>query len=125
MAGVKGKSGGKRPGAGRKPAQARGAKPKSSAAGEVPAGGDCVADAKSPLDDAVKREPLEFLELVMNDPTAPLKERIRAGVAAAQYRHTKRGDGGKKEEAAGKAAKAATGRFGPRKPPLALVNGGR
>jgi phage terminase small subunit len=123
MAGVKGRSGGPRknsggarPGAGRKP------KPKTDESPNLSAEG---VESIDPLSQPVKREPLEFLELVMNDPTAPLKDRIRAGVAAAQYRHTKRGDGGKKEEQAGKAEKAAGGRFGPRKPPLSVVSGGR
>lgn len=73
-----------------------------------------------PLQDGAVREPLTFLELVMNDPTAPLKDRIRAGVAAAQYRHMKRGDGGKKEEAAGKAEKAAS-KYAPARAPLKVV----
>ena len=68
-----------------------------------------------------KREPLEFLEDVLNMPGAPLKDRIRSAIAAAQYRHTKRGDGGKKEEAAEKAEKAGSGRFGPRAAPPALA----
>lgn len=77
------------------------------------------------LQDGAKREPLEFLELVMNDPMAPLKDRIRSAIAAAQYRHMKRGDGGKKEEAADKAKKAAGGKFGVRQgPPSLKVVGG-
>jgi hypothetical protein len=47
---------------------------------------------------------------------------VRAAVAAAQYRHTKKGDGGKKEEAAEKAKKASTGRFAAATAPLKLVN---
>ncbi|MES2634033.1 MAG: hypothetical protein V4669_13750 [Pseudomonadota bacterium] len=59
----------------------------------------------------------------MNDPKVDIKQRIRAGIAAAQYRHTKRGDGGKKDEAAGAAKKAAAGKFGSRPAPLKVVGG--
>jgi phage terminase small subunit len=143
MAGVKGRSGGarpnsggKRPGAGRKPK----AKPQKSAnpvgpqksteLESQPHGGALKrehapkVDPAEPLMDGTKREPLEFLELVLNTPGAPLKDRIRAAIAAAQYRHTKRHDGGKKDEADEKAKKAAGGRFGVRKPPSLKVVGG-
>lgn len=142
MAGVKGKSGGprpnsggKRPGAGRKPKaaaksanqppatklqvtlepQARGGALKRSKAAK--------AEPTGALVDGKTRDPLQFLELVINDPTAPLKDRIRAAVAAAQYRHTKLHDGGKKDAATGKAGKAAKGRFGARPAPLKVVGG--
>lgn len=146
MAGVKGRSGGprpnsggKRPGAGRKPKAppAKSANPARADGAEVvtgleaqPHGGALKrSKAETPepgqaLVDGKTRDPLEFLELVLNDPTAPLKERIRAAVAAAQYRHTKRHDGGKKEETAERAAKAAKGKFGARPAPLKLVGGG-
>lgn len=143
MAGVKGRSGGarpnsggKRPGAGRKP-KAKSAKPPVGGAADVaveleaqPHGGalkrsHAVApEADSPLMDGTKRDALEFLELVLNEPGAPLKDRIRAAIAAAQYRHTKRGDGGKKEEEAARAGKAAKGRYGVRQPPSLKVVGG-
>jgi hypothetical protein len=139
MAGVKGRSGGARPGAGRKP------KAKAPAANQTPQtpgvkvtqepqahGGSLKrAKAKQPdqtsaLNDGKTRDPLTFLELVINDPQAPLKDRIRAAVAAAQYRHTKRHDGGKKEDTAGKAKEAATGRFSaPAVPPRLAAAGGR
>ena len=41
---------------------------------------------------------------------------VRAAIAAVQYTHTKRGDGGKKEEAAERAGKAAS-RFATAAPP--------
>ena len=123
MAGVKGRSGGARPnaggkraGAGRKPKAPSGTPEKSANAEQAPA-------PTSPLLDGQVREPLAFLELVMNDPATPLKERVRSAIAAAQYRHTKRGDGGKKEEAIGKAKTAAKGRFGARPAPLKVVGG--
>lgn len=139
MAGVKGRSGGARPGAGRKP------KPKGLAGNQMPkAAGVQVTqepqphggalrrskatkpDKTSALADGKKRDPLEFLELVVNDPQAPLKDRIRAAVAAAQYRHTKVHDGGKKDATADKAKGAAGGRFStPGAPPRLAVAGGK
>lgn len=48
---------------------------------------------------------------------------VRAAIAAVQYTHTKKGDGGKKEEQ-GAAAKRAANRFAPSAPPkLAAANG--
>jgi phage terminase small subunit len=140
MAGVKGKSGGPRknaggarPGAGRKP-KAKAAKSANSAGPQAtveleaqPHGGALKRshapeiDPAAALMDGTKREPLEFLELVLNLPAAPLKDRIRAAIAAAQYRHMKKGDGGKKDEQADKAKKAAGGRFRAAAAPLALV----
>jgi hypothetical protein len=46
---------------------------------------------------------------------------VRAAVAAVQYTHTKRGDGGKKDEQAERAARAVAGKFAPAAPPLKLV----
>lgn len=116
MSGVKGRSGGPRAnsggarkGAGRKPK----AQPEEANVAGLPS--DSTGERK---------DPLQFLEDVVNDPTAPLKDRIRAAVAAAQYKHTKRHDGGKLEEAQERAEKAAKGRFGVRPPPLKLVGNG-
>lgn len=100
MAGVKGKcggprpnSGGARPGAGRKP------NPKPDPA--VNPGMD----------------PLEFLEGVMQGTIEATALQVRAAVAAAQYRHTKKGDGGKKDERDAAAGKVASGKFGSAEPP--------
>lgn len=50
---------------------------------------------------------------------------VRAAIAAVQYTHTRRSDGGKKVEQAEMAAKAATGRFAGKAPPtLSIVGGG-
>jgi hypothetical protein len=76
------------------------------------------------LTDGKKRDPLEFLEMVVNDPSAPLKDRIRAAIAAAQYKHTKLHDGGKKDATADAAKKAAGGRFAPKAPPKLVVSNG-
>jgi phage terminase small subunit len=144
MAGVKGKSGGPRknaggarPGAGRKPKakagkSANGAGPQATVELEAQPHGGALKrshaqeiDPAEALMDGTKREPLEFLELVLNLPEAPLKDRIRAAIAAAQYRHMKKGDGGKKEEADAKAKKAASGRFAPKAPPRLVAAGGK
>lgn len=123
MAGVKGRSGGARPGAGRKklkvdavsvelePQAHGGALKRSHAAEPEP--------AVVPGD----MDPLEFLEGVMRGTIDATPLQVRAAVAAAQYRHMKKGDGGKKEEQAGKAKKAAAGRFGAPAAPLKLVGG--
>ncbi len=103
MAGVKGRSGGARPGAGRKP------KPKLPAPPpvEIP---EC--------------DMLRFLQDVALGRVEATPVQVRAAIAAVQYTHTKRGDGGKKEEAAGKAKKAAGGRFGAAAPPRLVASGG-
>jgi hypothetical protein len=103
MAGVKGMKGGggARPGAGRKP------KPKA-APPRVPGNED--------------QQPLEFLLGVQNNPEVPIKDRIRAAVAAAQYVHMKKGDGGKKDEQAAAAKKAGSGKFSSSAPPKLVVN---
>lgn len=95
MPGVKGRSGGKREGAGRKPNTVE------------------IAGAESPL---------AFLEAVMNDPAAPIAQRVRSAIAAAQYRHVKKSDGGKKDEQADKAKKAGAGKFAAAAAPLKLVS---
>lgn len=100
MAGVKGKSGGARPGAGRKPKE----KP-----GVVPVEG--VNDM------------LELLQQVALGRVEANALQVRAAIAAVQYTHMKKGDGGKKDEAADRARKAA-GKFGATAPPrLAAANG--
>jgi phage terminase small subunit len=79
-------------------------------------------------DDAVPAndDALAFLLSVQNSLNVDIKLRVRAAIAAAQYQHTKRGDGGKKEELADKAKKAAGGKFGVRQgPPSLKVVGGR
>lgn len=45
---------------------------------------------------------------------------VRAAIAAVQYTHAKKADGGKKEEADNAAKKAAAGRFAPRTGPTVV-----
>jgi hypothetical protein len=50
---------------------------------------------------------------------------VRAAIAAAQYLHLKKGDGGKKEGDAEKAKKAGAGKFAPAPPPKLVAAGGK
>ena len=104
MAGVKGRSGGARPNSGgARPGAGR--KPKPVELIEVPA----------------SDTPLAFLLSVMNDNDADPQLRVKAATTAAQYIHTRKQDGGKKDELADKAKQAATGRFAATAAPLKLV----
>lgn len=100
MAGKPGRSGGARPGAGRKP---------KNKASNVP----------------VVQEPTDMLTLLQNvalgvTEATPLQ--VRAAIAAVQYTHTKRADGGKKEEKQDAAKKAAGGKFSAATPPKLVVS---
>lgn len=70
---------------------------------------------KKPVDPlSVKaRDPLKFLLGVMQDEAADPRLRVRAAIAAAQYVHVKRADGGKKEEREAGAKEAGKGKFAP------------
>lgn len=95
MAGVKGRSGGARPGAGRK---------------------------KRPTTSASQRDPLEFLLDVMQGVVEPSTAQMQAAIAAAQYMHAKAGADGKKGQRKTAATGAAGGKFAASAPPkLALV----
>jgi hypothetical protein len=98
--GMKG-GGGARPGAGRKPQQ---------------------KEEKITIATNGKQSPLEFLLSIMNDNEVEDKLRIDAAKTAAQYCHSKKGEGGKKEEDADKAKKAGSGKFGASAPPPRLVS---
>lgn len=117
MAGVKGKSGGPRknaggarPGAGRKPKSANTPPPPPP------------TETEQPQVDPSKLDNLEWLEAVRKGLIDAKPIQVRAAIAAVQYTHTKRGDGGKKDEAAEKAKKAAS-KFATVAPPLKLVRG--
>ena len=120
MAGVKGRSGGprpnsggKRPGAGRKP------KAKPADAGVVPV--VPPAEGEPPVD-VSKLNMLELLQAVALGKVQATPLQVRAAIAAVQYTHTKRGDGGKKDEIQEKAERAAVGRFSPAAPPRLVAN---
>ena len=63
------------------------------------------------------RDPLEFLLDVMQGRVEANAGQVRAAVAAAQYTHMKKGDGGIKDAKMDAAKKAATGKFAPSAPP--------
>lgn len=68
--------------------------------------------------------PLEFLMGVMNDMAQDPRLRVRAAITAAQYQHSKVGEGGKKEQKA-ENAKTAAARFGQAAPPRLAAAGGK
>ena len=94
MAGMKGRSGGARPGAGRKAA---------------PTAPNHAAD------------PLAFLLSVMRGELEPSARQMTAAVVAARYMHRLAGEAGKKDERAEAAKKAATGKFRPAQSPVMLL----
>jgi len=107
MAGVKGRSGGPRKGAGRKP---------KSKAPEVAQDAPEIHEAKDMLD------MLQKIALGRINAT-PIQ--LRAAIAAVQYTHPKKGEGGKKE-AKGKAAEAAGGgKFAPASGPRLVALDGK
>ena len=103
MAGVKGMKGGggARQGAGRKPKD------------------------RPPVDNTpIPQGDIDMLRLLQDvalgrTEATPLQ--VRAAIAAVQYTHTKRSDGGKKEEKAEAAAKVAS-KFAAATPPRLIVN---
>jgi phage terminase small subunit len=101
MAGVKGRSGGARAGAGRKK------NPEN------------VGAEYSPTTAGLS--PLEALEIFMNDPEVPVALRLKAAGLAAPFRHKKMGEG-TKADANNDAANAATGgKYAPRTGPRGAV----
>jgi len=111
MAGVPGKSGGPRPNSG-------GARSGAGRPPKVP-----ETPPAPPADVPFETDPLAYLLRAMNDPLLTPALRVRAAITAAQYKHTKRHDGGKKEEQQEAAERAGSGRFAPAAPPLKLVGG--
>ncbi|CAB4163481.1 hypothetical protein UFOVP814_29 [uncultured Caudovirales phage] len=146
MAGVKGRSGGKRTGAGRKaefkpledvparpervtaPNDAQVAKvaarvAKSIAKAEA-AKVAAPAEPETPhpaFDSQQFSDPKDFLAWVMNNPTADGKVRVSAAVALMPYTHKKVGEQGKKEERQD-AAKKVAAKFTASAPPKLVVS---
>ncbi|HFX2801152.1 TPA: hypothetical protein ACID7X_002174 [Pseudomonas aeruginosa] len=132
MAGVKGKSGGPRknaggarPGAGRKPKNSAIESAKESSGSvrdelEPQAHGGTLKRSRSEPVLASKMDMLEYLQGVALGLIESTPLQVRAAIAAVQYTHAKKGEGGKKDEQA-EAAKAAGRKFGSTPPPLRAV----
>lgn len=103
MAGVKGRSGGKRQGSGRNPAD------------------PVIIDSEALL----TRNPTQFLTALMNDPSADIKVRADAAKAllAAELRSAEAK--GKKDVRQEAANKAGSGKFAPAQPPKLVAAGGK
>lgn len=88
---------------------------------------ESVQDALStPVTDGAGLNMLELLQAIALGKIDATALQVRAAVAAVQYTHTKRGDGGKKEEQNDKAKKVAGGKFSPAAAPrLVSSNGAR
>ena len=109
MAGVKGKSGGPRPNSG-------GARP---GAGRKPKPKPAPVDVEAHL---AGLDMLQMLQAVALGKVQATSLQVRASIAAVQYTHIKRHDGGKREEVGEKSKKAAGGRFAASAPPKLIVN---
>ena len=72
------------------------------------------------------KDPLAFLVAVMRGEIEPTPNQLKAAIAAAQYVHAKKGEGGKKEQR-GEAAQrvASESRFAPAQGPRLVVNNKR
>ncbi len=118
MAGTKGMKGGggSRPGAGRKK--------KSAVSVEMepqPHGGELRRERAEPVQIA-ECDMLKMLQDVALGRVDATALQVRAAIAAVQYTHTKRSDGGKKEDQADKARNVAGGKFSSSSPPKLIVN---
>ena len=108
MAGVKGKSGGARPGTGgARPGAGRKPKPPPEMLKAATAGSD--------------QDPKQFLLNVMNDDLADPRLRMDAAKALLPFVYQKLSEGGKKNERLNSAKRAGTGKFSAAPPPLRLV----
>ena len=101
MAGKPGRSGGARPGAGRKPKE------------------PAIITLAATYDD-----PAKFLRAVMNDSGSEARLRVDAAKALMPFVHKKLGEGGKKEQK-DEAAKKVAGRFTAAAPPRLAAAGGK
>ena len=124
MAGVKGRSGGARPGAGRK-AKEKPEVVKSTTDKLEPQlhGGALKRRTAEPVPQDDK-DMLTFLQDVALGRTDASNIQVRAAIAAVQYTNRKMGDSGKKEERDEKARKVAA-RFAPAAPPKLAAVGGK
>ena len=103
MAGTKGHSGGSRPNTG-------GARPGAGRPKSTP----------TLIEIEPTNDPLQFLQVVMNDDAIDLKLRAAAAIALMPYIHAKKNEG-KKDEKQTAAKKASAGKFASVSPPMRLV----
>ena len=103
MAGMKGRSGGSRPNTG-------GARPGAGRPKSQP----ILIDIQQTND------PLQFLQVVMNDDAIDLKLRAAAAIALMPYMHAKKNEGTKAEKQSA-AKKASAGKYASVLPPMRLV----
>lgn len=117
--GMKG-GGGARPGAGRKP--------KTKAVTErleaQPNGGALKRSKREPVE-VPETDMLSLLQKVALGYVDASPTQVRAAIAAVQYTHVKKADGGKKDEVADKAKAAGAGKFKAAPAPLKLVANGK
>ena len=79
-------------------------------------------EPEPPKGEGEKLEPLEYMLKVMNDPTENPDMRARMAIAAAPFRHARKGEGvGKKQEREDRAKAAGAGRFAPSAAPKLKV----
>lgn len=121
MAGVKGRSGGPRanaggarPGAGRKPkAAVESANGAVQTVMEPQARGGALKRSKSvPVAAPEGTDMLTLLQEIALGLRDATNTQVRAAIAAVQYTHAKKGEGGKKDQQAEAAKQAGAGRFG-------------
>ena len=98
--------------------------PRKNAGGARPGAGRPKKEKPPPPPpiEIAERDMLSLLQDVALGRVEATALQVRAAIAAVQYTHTKRGDGGKKEEAATLAEQAGKGRFAPKAPPKLIVN---
>ena len=108
MAGKPGRSGGSRPNTG----------------GARPGAGRPPKEPPKPAEPTDKRDPLEFLLDVMQGKLEPSPDQLKAAIAATQYLHAKKGEGGKKDEELA-AAKKVSSKYAVSTPPRLIAAGGK
>ncbi len=112
--------GGARPGAGRKP------KEKAVKDSLEPQGhGGALKRSKREPAEVPETDMLTLLQQVALGYVDASPTQVRAAIAAVQYTHVKKADGGKKDEIADRAKQAGTGKFKAAPAPLKLVAGGK
>lgn len=119
MAGVKGRSGGARAGAGR---------PRKKAVEvelESQAHGGALKRNRAQAVPVEATDMLDLLKKVALGQTGATALQVRAAIAAVQYTHVKAGEGGKKDARKDAAKKAGAGRFASAAPPKLVASGGK